>query len=90
MSKFIDKIKAFFGPAATAISGYLNLAELAKAVVLGLVTGGGIYGVLAQVQANAVTVFPSPADDALVAAVLAFLLDATRRLPQGRKVQIPR
>ena len=42
---------------------------------------------LTQVQAGSGVIFPSPGDDALVAAVLAFLADVFRRVPQGRPVQ---
>lgn len=85
IQRAIAALAGFFGPPITAISGYVNLVELGKAVVLGLIAGGGVLGVLGQVQAGSGVIFPSPADDALVAAVLTFLADFFRRLPQGRK-----
>ncbi len=87
--KVIDWFRRFLGPPISAISGYLSVPELVKAVVLGLVTGGGLLGILTQIQAQSGVVFPSPSDDALVAALLAFLIDAARRLPQGRKTYLP-
>ena len=80
----LDRLRKFFGPAYDSIKGYLNAVELAKSAVLGLVTGGTVLAVLLQIQANAGLIFPNPNDDALVSAVLAFLIDAARRLPQGR------
>lgn len=77
-------VVGFLGPPVSAIRGYVNLVELGKAIVLGLIAGGGVMGVLTQVQAGSGVIFPSPGDDALVAAVLTFLADFFRRLPQGR------
>lgn len=79
----------FFGPPLGAIRGYVNVVELGKAVILGLVAGGGVLGVLTQVDAASGIIFPSPGDDALVAAVLSFLADVFRRVPQGRPPVLP-
>ena len=80
----LNAFKKFFGPAYDSIKGYLNAVELAKSTILGLVTGGTVLAVLLQIQANAGVIFPNPNDDAVVAAILAFLVDAARRLPQGQ------
>jgi hypothetical protein len=81
-------LKAFIGPTANSFLGYVNVAELARAVIAAFaaapVSGGAaavLVAVLSAVQADASGIFP--ADAALAGAVLTFVVDLIRRFGHG-------
>jgi len=80
---FIRKLCSFFAAVPGALRGHLNVEELARIAVTAVSAGGGIFGVLHAVAADAGVVFPAPPDAALAAALLTMILEGSRRLDQG-------
>lgn len=76
-------LRAFLGEVPGSIRDHLNTRELVRIALTSLAAGGGLLGLLQAVVLASGSIFPSPADASLAAAVLTLILEACRRLDHG-------
>lgn len=79
-------LRRFLAEAPHSLSNHLNRAELARVLSAAMTAGGGAFGLVYALFTNVGSIFPSPADAALAAAVLTGILEALRRLGHGAPV----
>jgi hypothetical protein len=85
LSSGVSRLGRFFAAVPGAIKDHLNSEELLRVSVAALTAGGGVFAVLQALVLHAGEVFPAPADAALATAVLTLILEARRRLAQGKE-----
>ncbi|MGE3820973.1 MAG: hypothetical protein AB7I30_16295 [Isosphaeraceae bacterium] len=78
-----DRCARYLAEAPRSLRNHLNTEELIRVVLAALSTGGGIFGILLAIVATAGSIFPSPADAGLAAAVLTAIIETRRRLGHG-------
>jgi hypothetical protein len=81
-----SRVVDFFAAVPGAIKNHLNSEELVRISVAALSAGGGVFAVLQALLVHAGEVFPAPADAALATAILTLILEARRRLAQGKQL----
>lgn len=81
--KLLAGLGRFFATAPGAIQKHLNVEELTRIVIASVTAGGGLFAILQAVMLHTGTIFPSPPDAALAAAVLTTIVEVHRRLGHG-------
>ena len=83
----MNKVLKFFAAAPGAIRGTVNVSELVRAGVVGVVTGGGVAGGIQAIAQDLPAIVVHSADLPLAAAALAFGVEVYRRLSHGATVE---
>jgi hypothetical protein len=86
------ELKAWLGPDVTAVAGKINLREFAKAVILGISSGGGALTIMQLLAANADRLFVDAETASQVAGwvgVAITFVDMLRRRSQHSPVMPP-
>ena len=89
---WIHAIRAWFAPVIGSIKGHINHEELIRAIATGLASGGGITAFLFSAHTSVDAIFPDPADQSLIKALLGVAIgllslygEVRRRMGHGKE-----
>lgn len=90
LKALVDRVVAFLEPVAGTIYGHLNKEEFERAILAGVLSGGGAWGVASALWSALPDLFTDPSDAVLVKLIVAFVsaalalyAEVLRRLGHG-------
>lgn len=76
-------LRAFVAEVPRSVEGYLNVAELRRALIVAALSGASVGGTLEMLRDQADGIVTHREDAAIASAALGFALEAWRRLHHG-------